>query len=83
MDIETATIDELYAEIKKRSEGCVLILRKLLKHPIEGKDTAVFVMHWKNFTMSLGLIEEAKLHLHKSHLEHFQDINPSEVGLEE
>ncbi len=83
MDIETSTIDELYEEIKSRCEGCVLIIKKPLKIPVEDGIQSAFVLHWRNFTLSLGLIEQTKLQLNQYYLETFEDIPPSEAGLEE
>lgn len=82
-DIQTATIDQLFQEIKSRCDGCILIMRKPLKNPSDDGVTSAFAIRWKDFALSLGLVEQAKICLERHYVEVFEDINPSEVGLEE
>lgn len=83
IDIETATIDQLYHEIASRCKGCIVIIRKKLKNPKNDGIDSAFVIHYKDFTLSLGLLEQARFYFQKNYLESFEDINPSEIGLEE
>ena len=85
MDIEIATIDELYKEIESRCDGCVLIMRKPLKNPTNYEATTAFAIRSKenDFALSLGLIEQAKFSFERQYLETYEDIDPSEAGLEE
>ena len=84
-DIETATIDQLYDEIKSRCNGCVLIMRKPLKNPTEDGTTTAFAIRWgdNDFALSLGLIEQAKFSFERQYMETYEDIDPAEAGLEE
>ena len=82
MDIETATIDELYEEIEKRCNGCVLVMHKPLKNITDNGVTSAFAIRWKDFVLSIGLMEQAKFYFQKYYLESFEDISPSEIGLE-
>jgi len=82
-DIETATIDQLYREIASRCKGCILIIRKQLKNPDKNEIDSAFAIHYKDFSLSLGLLEQAKFYFQKNYLESFKDIEPSEIGLEE
>ena len=83
VDLETATIDELYSEIASRCKGCIVIIRKQLKNPRKNEIDSAFSVHYKDFTLSLGLLEQAKFYFRKYYLESFEDISPSEIGLEE
>ena len=81
MDLETATIDQMYDEIEKRCEGCVLIMQKTLKNPV-GDVTSAFAIRWKDFVISLGLIDQTRFYFQKHYLKTYEDIDSSDVGLE-
>lgn len=79
-DLELATVDELYEELEKRCKECVFIFSRPLKN--NERDYAFSIRH-TGFLSALGLVEQAKFYLHTKYNDNFENINPSEIGLED